>query len=47
VGDANAAEPDREFIAIGFLARFADRHHDAAPVGVLAGDSGFINFYTC
>ena len=34
------AEPDRELVAIGRLAGLADRHHDAAPIGVLAGHRG-------
>src|SRR5262249_36952311 len=32
MGDANAAEPDRQPVAIGGLAGFADSHDDAAPV---------------
>src|SRR5688500_6807293 len=36
VGDADAAEPDRELVAVGGLAGLADRHHHAAPVGILA-----------
>src|SRR5437660_11953395 len=31
VGDANAAKPDRELVAIGGLAGFADGHDHAAP----------------
>src|SRR5271156_4403688 len=31
VGDADAAEPDRQLVAVGGLAGFADRHDDAAP----------------
>ena len=38
VRDADAAEPDRQPVAVGRLAGLADRHHDAAPIGVLAGD---------
>ena len=38
--DADAAEPDRQLVAVGGLAGLADRHHDAAPIGVLAGDRG-------
>src|ERR1700704_879902 len=32
MGHPNAAEPDREPVAIGRLAGFADRHDDAAPI---------------
>src|SRR5260370_17017467 len=39
VGDADAAEPDREPVAVGAFARFADRHHHAPPVAVLAAHS--------
>src|SRR5262249_34947279 len=38
---ADAAEPDRELIAVGGLAGLADRHYHAAPIGILAGDRGF------
>src|SRR5258708_5019235 len=40
VGDLDAADRDPELVAVGALARLADRHDDAAPVGVLAGDGG-------
>src|SRR5260370_24042480 len=40
VGHADAAEPDREPVAVGAFARLADRPHHAAPSGVLAGDFG-------
>ena len=40
VRDADAAEPDRQPVAVGRLAGLADRHHHAAPIGVLAGDRG-------
>src|SRR5579883_858409 len=41
LGHTHAVEPDRELIALGPLARFADRHHDAAPIGVLTRDRRF------
>src|SRR3546814_17414008 len=34
------AEADREPVAVGGFARLAHRHHDAAPVRILARDSG-------
>src|SRR5689334_7344051 len=37
-GDQHAADLDGELVAIGLLAGLADRHDDAAPIGVLAGD---------
>src|SRR5262245_31688127 len=40
VGDLHAADRDLELVAVGALARLADRHDDAAPVGVLARDRG-------
>src|SRR5215469_2600255 len=40
VSDADAAEPDREPVAVGALAGFADCHHDAAPIRIFAGDGG-------
>ena len=40
MGDADVAEIDVELVALGLLAGLADRHHDAAPVGVLAGAGG-------
>src|SRR5690606_974609 len=36
VGHADVAEEDGEPVALGRLARLADGHDDAAPVGVLA-----------
>src|SRR5688572_8818086 len=39
-GDGDAADLDAELVAVGLLAGLADRHHDAAPVGILAGDRG-------
>src|SRR5882724_7407470 len=39
-GDADAVERDRELVAVGGLAGLADRHHHAAPIGILAGDRG-------
>jgi hypothetical protein len=39
-GDGDAAEADREPVAVRRFARLADRHDDAAPVGVLARDGG-------
>src|SRR3954449_1034672 len=38
LGDADAVEGDRQLVAIGRLARLADRHHHATPIGVLAGN---------
>ena len=40
MGDADVAEIDVELVALGLLAGLADRHHDAAPVGVLARAGG-------
>ena len=40
MGDADLAEADVELVALGLLAGLADRHHDAAPIGVLAGAGG-------
>ncbi len=40
LGDADAVERDRQLVAVGGLAGLADRHHHAAPIGVLAGDRG-------
>ena len=37
MGDPDLAEEDVEFVALGLLARLADRHDHAAPIGVLAG----------
>src|SRR5205807_4316344 len=37
VGDPDAAEPDREAVAIGRLPGLADRHHHTPPIGVFAG----------
>src|SRR5258708_31225159 len=39
-GDADAVERDRELVAVGGLARRADPHHPAAPIGVLAAARG-------
>ena len=36
MGDADLAEEDVELVALGLLARLADRHDHAAPIGVLA-----------
>jgi len=41
MGDADVAEVDVELVALRFLARLADRHHDAPPVGVFARAGGF------
>src|SRR5580658_9931822 len=40
MGDANLAEPDIELVTLCLLARLADRHDDAAPIGVLAAAGG-------
>jgi hypothetical protein len=37
--DMGFAEADREPVALGGFAGLADRHHDAAPIGVLAAPS--------
>ena len=37
---ANLAEENVERVALGFLARLADRHDDPPPIGVLAGARG-------
>src|SRR5207342_2196498 len=37
VRHADAVEPDRELVAVGWLSGLANRHDDAAPIGVLAG----------
>ena len=39
--DADVAEIDVELVALGLLAGLADRHDDAAPIGVLAGEAVF------
>src|SRR5438445_1811723 len=39
-GDLDAADRDRQPVAIGLLAGLADRHDDAAPIGVARGDCG-------
>src|SRR5712692_8025670 len=39
-GDLNAADRDRQAIAVGLLAGLADRHDDAAPIGVARGERG-------
>src|SRR6476660_1789923 len=39
--DNMIAEGNSEFVAIGGFARFAHRHDDTAPVGILACDCGF------
>src|SRR5262245_65272514 len=36
VRHAHLVEPNREPVAIGWLARFSDGHHDAAPIGIFA-----------
>src|SRR5271166_7058946 len=36
MGHTNLAEPDVEPVALGLLARLADRHDNPAPIGVLA-----------
>ncbi len=38
VGDEMGPEPDRKLVAVGGLARLADGHDHAAPVGVFSGD---------
>ena len=38
LGDLDVAEPNREPVAVGRLARLAHGHDDAAPIRVLAGD---------
>ena len=40
MGDADLAEENVERVALGLLARLADRHDDPPPVGVLAGAGG-------
>src|SRR3546814_15223683 len=40
-GHQRIAETDRELVAFGGLACLADRHDDAAPIGVLPRDRGF------
>src|SRR4051812_29311010 len=40
VGNADAAEPNRQLVAVGGLTSLANGHHHPAPVGVLAGDRG-------
>ena len=39
-GDLDAADRDRQPIALGLLAGLADRHDDAAPIGVACGNRG-------
>ena len=39
-GDLDAADRDRQPVALGLLAGFADRHDDAAPIGVRRRDRG-------
>ena len=39
-GDPDAADRDRQPVAVGLLAGLADRHDDAAPIGVARGDRG-------
>src|SRR5262249_28808957 len=39
-GPADAVEGDRTLVAVGGLPGLADRHYDAAPIGVLARDRG-------
>ena len=38
--DTDPVKPDREPVTVGGFAGLADRHYDAAPVGVLAGNGG-------
>src|SRR3546814_2641717 len=40
LGDHRAAHRHRHAVAIGLLPGLADRHDDAAPIGVFAGDGG-------
>src|SRR5688572_10585947 len=35
-GDRDAADPDSQLVAVGLFAGLADRHHDAAPIGIFA-----------
>src|ERR1700730_466716 len=39
-GDLDDADRDRQAVALGLLAGLADRHDDAAPIGVARGDRG-------
>src|SRR5205085_1359798 len=39
-GDLDAADRDRQSVALGLLPGLADRHDDAAPIGVARGDRG-------
>src|SRR3546814_8976773 len=38
LGNLDAADRDRQPVAVGLLAGLADRHDDAAPIGIAAGD---------
>src|SRR5205085_9553200 len=38
--DLDAADRDRQPVAVGLLAGLADRHDDAAPIGVPGRDRG-------
>src|SRR5713101_3698093 len=40
LGDPHAADGDGELVALGFLARLAHGHDDAAPIGVAGGERG-------
>ena len=39
-GDLRRAEADRQLVALGWFAGLPDRHDDAAPIRILAGDGG-------
>src|SRR5271154_2845735 len=38
--DLDAADGNRETVAVGLLARLAHRHDDTSPIGVAGGDRG-------
>ena len=38
---AEITKPDREFVTISFLTRFANRCNDAAPIGIFTGNRCF------
>src|SRR6266446_7270206 len=40
LADPRAADRDHQAVAIGFLTGLADRHDDAAPIGVTGGERG-------
>src|SRR5438270_12559728 len=40
LADPRAADRDHQVVAIGFLTGLADRHDDAAPLGVAGGERG-------